>query len=71
MIGLTSEILHGISNIKEERMTPMLYEWLRKMFYKDNYPKYRHLFERWIQNLTWNQILGFEKQMYNYKNKIL
>lgn len=52
-------------------MTPMLYEWLRKMFYKDNHPKYRHLFERWIQNLTWNQILGFEKQMYNYKNKIL
>lgn len=52
-------------------MTPILYEWLREMFYKDNHPKYRHLFERWIQNLTWNQILGFEKQMYNYKNKIL
>ena len=52
-------------------MTPILYEWLREMFYKDNHPKYRHLFERWVQNLTWNQILGFEKQMYNYKNKIL
>lgn len=53
------------------KMTPILYEWLRKMFYKDNHPKYRHLFERWVQNLTWNQILGFEKQMYNYENKVL
>ena len=32
-------------------MTPILYEWLREMFYKDNHPKYRHLFERWCRIL--------------------
>lgn len=51
-------------------MTTKLYEWLRYEFYKSNHPKYRHLFEIWISNITKSQIDGFSKQMYNKENNI-
>lgn len=52
-------------------MTNLLYEWLRREFYSSNHPKYRHLFNEWIKNITPEQIVGFEKQMYNKTHNIL
>jgi len=52
-------------------MSEKLYEWLRKEFYSSNLPKYKHLFEEWISNLTNDQVQGFQKQMYNKENNIL
>lgn len=52
-------------------MSSKLYEWLRTEFYRSNHPKYRHLFDEWISNITLNQIKGFEKQMYNKENHVL
>lgn len=48
-------------------MTPELYKWLKEIFYRDNHSKYRYLFDLWIQNITLDQIPGFEKQMFNIK----
>lgn len=39
-------------------MNPELEEYLRRMFYRDNHPKYRKYFEEWFNNLTPNQIHG-------------
>lgn len=52
-------------------MTRELYNWLQREFYLSNHPKYRHLFEVWISNITQAQIEGFSKQMYNKENKVL
>lgn len=52
-------------------MTPKLYEWLRKEFYRSNHNKYLHLFEVWVENITQAQIDGFAKQMYNQENNVL
>ncbi len=52
-------------------MTDRLYEWLRREFYSSNHPKYRHLFEEWVSNITEGQIEGFKKQMYNKENNVL
>lgn len=51
-------------------MTTKLYEWLRNEFYRSNHPKYKHLFEVWISNITKSQIDSFNKQMYNKENNI-
>lgn len=39
-------------------MNPELEEYLRRMFYRDNHPKYRKYFGEWFNNLTPNQIYG-------------
>ena len=51
-------------------MNDKLYEWLRKEFYYSNHPKYRHLFEEWVRNITQSQIDGFRRQMINKENNI-
>lgn len=57
--------------MKSLRIESSLYEWLRIEFYRSNHPKYRHLFETWIENITQDQIDGFSKQKYNKENNIL
>ena len=57
--------------MKSLRIGSSLYEWLRREFYSSNHPKYRHLFEAWIENITQDQIEGFSKQKYNKENNIL
>lgn len=52
-------------------MSRELYNWLQREFYLCNHPKYRHLFEVWISNITQAQIEGFKKQMFNKENKVL
>lgn len=52
-------------------MNNKLYEWLHKEFYYSNHPKYRHLFEEWVRNITQSQIDGFRRQMFNKENNIL
>lgn len=42
-------------------MNDVLKEWLRVEFYKAN-KKYIHYFNEWFQNITENQIDGFELQ---------
>jgi hypothetical protein len=44
------------------KMSKELYDWLRFRWYKDNHPKYQHLFFEWVDNVTDDQILGFSKQ---------
>jgi len=48
-----------------------LFDWLQYHFYRDNHPKYKHLFNQWVENITDGQVFGFNKQMYNEKNKVL
>lgn len=43
-------------------ISSVLKEWLRVEFYKSNIPKYYKYFEDWIENVTLNQLDGFEKQ---------
>ena len=43
-------------------MTNVLKEWLRAEFYKSNLPKYKKYFDEWFENITGNQIDGFEQQ---------
>ena len=43
-------------------MDNILKEWLRIEFYKSNIPKYKKYFDEWINNITENQIDGFEQQ---------
>lgn len=52
-------------------MTRKLYNWLQREFYLCNHSKYRYLFKTWVDNITQNQIDGFNKQMYNKENKVL
>lgn len=52
-------------------MTRELYNWLQGEFYLCNYSRYRHLFDKWIGNITQDQIDGFSKQMYNKENHVL
>ena len=40
----------------------ILKEWLRVEFYKSNIPKYAKYFDEWVNNITENQIDGFEQQ---------
>lgn len=44
-------------------MTTKLKEWLRYQWKISNHVKYQHLFDVWIENITEDQISGFEKQM--------
>ena len=43
-------------------MTDELYGWLKYRWKMDNHPKYQHLFEEWVKNITKSQIDGFSKQ---------
>ncbi len=43
-------------------MNNILKEWLRVEFYKSNIPKYQKYFYEWVNNITENQIYGFEQQ---------
>lgn len=43
-------------------MDNVLKEWLRIEFYKSNISKYKKYFDEWINNITENQIDGFEQQ---------
>ena len=52
-------------------MDQELYNWLQNAFYRDNHSKYKHHFDEWIKNITYEQIAGFAKQMYNDKNNVL
>ena len=52
-------------------MTTKLKEWLRHQWRISNLSKYQHYFEIWVDNLTDDQIKGFEKQMYNIENNVL
>ena len=43
-------------------MNNILKEWIRVEFYKSNIPKYVKYFDEWFENITENQIDGFEQQ---------
>lgn len=43
-------------------MSEVLYEWLKRMWYRDNHKKYHKYFDEWISNVTNIQIDYFEKQ---------
>ena len=43
-------------------MNNILKEWLRVEFYKSNISKYVKYFDEWFENVTENQINGFEHQ---------
>lgn len=49
-------------------MTEVIYEYLRKRFYKSNHAKYRKYFEEWVINLTESQIYYFKIEMENILN---
>lgn len=38
-----------------------LYNWLEYEWRISNIPKYQHYFKKWVENLTIDQINGFEK----------
>ena len=47
-----------------------LFIWLRERFKEDNYNKYKHLFTELVENITEEQIDGFNKQINRwYGNK--
>lgn len=52
-------------------VTSKLRNWLQYQWLKCNHPKYHHLFDEWVSNITESQILGFTKQMFNLENSIL
>lgn len=43
-------------------MNNILKEWLRLEFNKCNLPKYTKYFDVWVENITVDQIDGFEQQ---------
>jgi hypothetical protein len=43
-----------------------LYNWLEKEWRECNAPKYQHYFKEWVENLTEDQINGFEKMRTSY-----
>lgn len=45
-----------------------LYEWLMEQWRRCNIPKYKHIFEPWVSNLTDSQIYYFKKQKENIEN---
>lgn len=46
------------------------YKWLEEMFMRSNIPKYRKYFKEWIENITEDQVVGFERMMTaDYKQK--
>ena len=50
-----------------------LYKWLQQEFYRSNHRKYHKYFEEWVDNVTYNQISGFNNQMIGQltKSKII
>lgn len=59
--GFESQLVH---------MNEELYNWLEKMFMHSNIKKYRQYFHEWIENITEDQIIGFERMSkVNYKYK--
>ena len=44
-------------------MNEELYSWLEKMFIRSNISKYRKYFHEWIENITEDQIIGFQRMM--------
>ena len=44
-------------------MTEELYNWLEKEFNINNHKKYRKYFKEWVDNLTNDQIKGFNDLM--------
>ena len=44
-------------------MNKIIYGWLERQWRVSNHPKYQHLFEEWISNITETQIEGFTNQM--------
>lgn len=42
-------------------MEPVLLDWLKQQFKISNIPKYQKYLDSWLQNLTKDQIKGFEK----------
>lgn len=52
-------------------MNDELYNWLKREFIYSNLPKYHKYFKQWINNITPDQIVGFNKQMISQKEKII
>jgi hypothetical protein len=51
-------------------MNEELYTYLESMFIRSNIPKYRKYFKEWIDNVTEEQLVGFERMMNaNYKQE--
>ena len=53
-------------------MNEELYNWLERMFMFSNIPKYRKYFKEWVDNITDDQISGFERMRkadYVYKQE--
>ena len=53
-------------------MNEELYNWLEKMFMYSNIQKYRKYFKEWVDNVTEDQLVGFERMMkadYVYKQE--
>ena len=49
--------------INNKNMTKELHDWLEKEFYFNNHKKYHKYFKEWIDNLTNDQIKGFQDLM--------
>lgn len=48
-----------------------LKEWMRYEWNYSTHPKYKHLFEDWWENITPEQIEGFNKQMYHLEHGLI
>lgn len=47
-------------------MTIVLKNWLKDEWVKNNHPKYQKYFDEWLKNLTFNQIMGFDKMRQSF-----
>jgi len=43
----------------------MLEKYLQFRFYRNNHSKYRKYYDMWRKNVTENQLIYFEKEMYH------
>lgn len=44
-------------------MNDKLYEWLKTHWRYNNHPKYLKYFDDWVENITENQIIHFNRMM--------
>lgn len=68
---MSNKIKEGDHMFNGTNIPTKLLEWLRLRWRRDNHAKYQQYFEEWVSNITEDQILAFDKQMYNLENNVL
>lgn len=58
-------------NIAHIEITKEMYAYLQQRFYRNNHAKYRKYFEEWVQNVTEEQLMYFEKEKFRLDNNIV